>query len=71
VQIVVPSVIGNESVKSVTACSTTGDCVQATVGEVEQVTDGYMKGNTDLVFKKKNSKIIFLSFKKFWKKIHT
>jgi hypothetical protein len=48
VQIVVPSVIGNESVKSVTACSTTGDCVQATVGEVEQVTDGYMEGNTIL-----------------------
>ncbi|KAM0855383.1 hypothetical protein ACQ4PT_049807 [Festuca glaucescens] len=47
-QIVLPTEIGNESLKSATACSTFVDSVQANVGKVEQVTDGYMEGNTIL-----------------------
>lgn len=47
-QIVVPNEIGNESVKSATDCLTSVDSVQATVGKVEQATDGYMEGNTIL-----------------------
>jgi hypothetical protein len=47
-QIVVPAEIGNESLKSAMACSTSVDSVQATIGEMEQVTHGYMEGNTIL-----------------------
>ncbi|XP_051178114.1 uncharacterized protein [Lolium perenne] len=47
-QIVLPTEIGNESLKSAMACSTSVDSIQANVGKVEQVTDGYMEGNTIL-----------------------
>uniref|UniRef100_A0ACD6A5E1 Uncharacterized protein n=1 Tax=Avena sativa TaxID=4498 RepID=A0ACD6A5E1_AVESA len=47
-QTVVPTEIGNESVKSAMTCSTSEDSVQATVGKVEQITDDYMEGNTIL-----------------------
>jgi hypothetical protein len=47
-QIVLPTEIGNESLKSATACSTSVDFIQANAGKVEQVTDSYMEGNTIL-----------------------
>ncbi|CAM0876388.1 unnamed protein product [Alopecurus aequalis] len=47
-QIVVPTEIGNESVKSAMACSTSVDSVQPTVGKMEQVSDDCMEGNAIL-----------------------